>query len=122
MSEQSALQVHVLRYSVLPCGGYQFFSACCSQDACNRCLFSCRTNSNLILFISIFVVVAPNVVECYYFLLKLLPCTVGFFLDVTAQLIAQYNVFVPRIIGPAMPSRELLAAAAEMTEALRCRL
>ncbi|AQK45272.1 DNAJ heat shock N-terminal domain-containing protein [Zea mays] len=26
-----------------------------------------------------------------------------------------------RIIGPAMPSRELLAAAAEMTEALRCR-
>lgn len=26
-----------------------------------------------------------------------------------------------RVIGPAMPSRELLAAAAEMTEALRCR-
>uniref|UniRef100_A0ACD5VRR8 Uncharacterized protein n=2 Tax=Avena sativa TaxID=4498 RepID=A0ACD5VRR8_AVESA len=28
---------------------------------------------------------------------------------------------VKRVIGPAMPSRELLAAAAEMTEALRCR-
>uniref|UniRef100_N1QS86 Uncharacterized protein n=1 Tax=Aegilops tauschii TaxID=37682 RepID=N1QS86_AEGTA len=28
---------------------------------------------------------------------------------------------IKRVIGPAMPSRELLAAAAEMTEALRCR-
>ena len=37
---------------------------------------------------------------------------------IKTQFITQY---MRRIIGPAMPSRELLAAAAEMTEALRCR-
>ena len=40
------------------------------------------------------------------------------FYMIKTQFITQYML---RIIGPAMPSRELLAAAAEMTEALRCR-
>jgi hypothetical protein len=43
-----------------------------------------------------------------------------------AYLLTQFIVLtqgcaLSRVIGPAMPSRELLAAAAEMTEALRSR-
>ena len=37
------------------------------------------------------------------------------------SIVVQQGFVACRVLGPAMPSRELLSAAAEMTEALRCR-